>query len=303
MIRKTIKIGKIGLFKVALPYFVIGSGKPAGLIVALQHGGESASLLVIKQLIKEQKKLKGTAIILPVVNPFGQIFGQRNEIIEGKDLNRSFPGNEKGDFTGRLAARIFSLSKKADVVLDLHNFSRLSPVMAGFTAGKKENQKEVIRLLKLFNPEVVWQTNPDQGEDKRFKGTLDEALAKANKPSIFIETPNISRVTRGQIERVKEGILNVFEGYTRQTVKTKREIPVFQAKYIYSDQAGIFTPKVKPLEKIKKGSILGGITLIPEFKEVLIESPYNGVVLTIKPQEVVRLGSKIGSLGEKMGVL
>jgi len=303
MIKKTLKIGKIGLFKVALPYLVIGSGKPAGLIVALQHGGESASLLVIKQLIKEQKKLKGTAIIIPVANPFGQIFGQRNEIIESKDLNRSFPGNKNGDFTSRLACAIFALGKKSDFILDLHNFSRFSPVIAGFSSSQGKNQKAVIKLLKIFNPEIVWETKPNQGEDKRFKGTLDEAFTNINKPSIFVEMPNIFLVTAGQIARVKKGILNVFKEFNRQTIKTKRKIPVFRQKYIYSDQAGIFAPKVKPLEKIKKEGILGGLTLIPEFKEILIKSPYDGVVLTIKPQEVVRTGSKIGSLGEKQNVL
>lgn len=304
MIKKTLKIGKIGLFEVALPYLVIGSGQPAGLIVCLQHGGESASLLVIKQLIKEQKKLRGTAIILPMANPFGQIFDQRNEIIEGQDLNRSFPGNEKSDFTGRLAAQIFSLGKKADFVLDLHNFSRLSPVLAGFSANRGKNQKTVVKLLKLFNPEVVWQTNSDQSEDKRFKGSLDEALSKIGKPSIFIETPNISLVTEKQIERVKKGIFNIFERFNqKEAEKRRKDTPIFRAKYLYSDQSGIFVPKVKPSEKIKKGKILGTLILLPEFQEILVRSPYGGVVLTVKPKEVVRLGSKIGSIGEKVNVL
>lgn len=298
MTKKFLKIGKIGLFEVKIPSIVLGSGQPKGLIVAMQHGGEAASLLVLKKIIKEQKKLKGTAIILPITNPFGQIFGQRNEAIEGRDLNRAFPGNPKSDFTARLANAIFRLCQEVDFVLDLHNFSRLSPVLAGFTKIKGKNQSQVLKMLISFNPEAIWETNPEKGEDERFRGILDETLTKIGKPSIFIEMPNILLVTEKQLEKVKGGIFNVFKKFDQGVdLNELKKIPRFSAKYMYSDSAGIFEPRVESMMKIKKNQVIGKVTLIPSFEEVLIKSPLKGTLLTIKPREVVRTGTKLCSFG------
>jgi len=293
---KTINLGKIGILSVNLPLIKIGSDKPKGLILSLQHGGESSSLFVIEELIKRQEMIKGTILILPIANPFGQIFEQRNEIIENKDLNRNFPGNPKGNFTSKLAAKIFSLAKNCDFVIDLHNFSRLSPVLAGYCQSQKKTDLKVKKMLNLFQPEIVWKTEPSNGEDKRFKGALDQVLTEQKIPSIFIEIPQPGLVEDSQIEKVKQGIINIFNGFYHNL--KINQVKEYKASYIYSNYSGIFESLKKPLDVIRAGQLIGQITLIPEFEKIDIKSEKSGVIISIKPKEVVKLGSKLCSVGQ-----
>jgi len=293
---KKFKVEKIYPLEITLPLIKIGKGGPKGLIISLQHGSEKSSLFVLKELVKEENRVKGTLLILSVTNPFGFIFDQRNEVIEGKDLNRSFPGSKNGDFTSRLANKIISLAKECDFVIDLHNFSRISPVIAGFSQGKDYLLgNKIKKMLTLFNPEAVWITDPEKGEDMRFKGTLDGFLTKKGIPSIFVEMPNINLVKEDQIIRVKEGIINLVNNFNKKKINYD-EIPMFKVKYVYSDYNGIFEPLVKPLAKVNVNEILGKASLFPDFKEVLVRSNTVGTILTIQGKGVIRPGSKLYSI-------
>jgi len=298
---KRLTIGQVGTIQVNIPYLEIGSGSPRGVIMAVQHGGELSPLWVIKKILAKQKFLKGTAVIVPIINIFGMLFSSRNEAIEGKDLNRSFPGNPSGDFTSRLALAITSLCKKADFVIDLHTFSRQTPIIAGFTLDKTKNQTKLFAMTTFFSPEAIWIVDRKRKEDQRFFGTLDESLNKIGISSIFIEMPNYQSVSDKQISKICDGILNIFRLWKKPFSSSAfAKIPKFTATYFYSDLSGLFEPKVKPMTKIKKGQMIGTTTILPSYLTIPIKSPKGGVVLTIKGRDVVRTGTKLLSIGTEI---
>ena len=153
---KELKIGTIGTLAANIPFLIVGFGRPKGVILAAQHGGELSGLFVIADMLKQIKGLIGQAVIVPITNPFGQIFGQRNEVIDGKDLNHQFPGRENGDFTARLANQLLKLCNNADFVIDLHTFSRQTPIVAGFTLDKAKNQAKIIKMINALQPDLAW---------------------------------------------------------------------------------------------------------------------------------------------------
>jgi len=294
---KRVPIGSIGAQSVSLPIIEFGSGQPKGVIVSLQHGGELSPLWIIKDLIEKSEIIQGTATIIPVANPFGFILGARNEPIDGKNLNRQFPGNDQGDFTARLAASIFKVCQPADFVIDLHTFSRQSPFLAGYNIGNNLSlQDQAKKIIQLLKPDIIWKVNEGQGDDKRFSGSLDGALAAKGIPSVFIEMPNYQAIDSKMVTRISNSIQNVFNNFNSLEID-KNNIPEFKAKYIFADQAGIFEPKVSLLEKVKAGQVIGTVSSIPEFDETKITSSVSGVVMTIKGNDVIRTGSKIASIG------
>lgn len=292
---KKVKIGTIGVFQVELPYLVVGRGSPKGVIMAVQHGGELSPLWIIKSLLKLAKKIRGTATIVPIANPFGLITGNRNEAIEDKDLNRQFPGNKNGDFSGRLADKIFALCKNSDFVIDLHTFSRQSPFLAGYSLSKN-TQVEVKKIISLLKPDVAWVIDEKKGEDKRFSGSLDSALARRGIPSVFIEMPNYQTISPSLIARIADGILNVFSNFTER-MPANMIVPEYKAKYLYASTAGLFEPTVPIMKKVTAGQVIGTICELPKFNTKKIITPVSGLVLTLKGKDLIRTGSKIGSIG------
>ena len=290
-----LQIGAVGTFSVEIPYLEVGSGFPKGLITAVQHGGEWSPLWIIKELLKTPPQT-GTMTIIPIANPFGFVFGQRNEVIEGKDPNRQYPGRADGDFSARIADTIFSMAKTLDFVIDLHTFSRQAPFLAGYAQNEKADRYTVEKMIQLLQPDVVWAVDEKKGEDRRFNGSFDGALAREGIPSVFIEMPNYQMISDGLIARIATGVRNVFEGFQAPLGQSK-EIKRFSAKYLYADDAGIFDPLVKPLETVVAGQQIGTVSCFPTFEAKKVITPITGTLLTIKGKDVIRTGTKLGSIG------
>ncbi|MFA0724879.1 succinylglutamate desuccinylase/aspartoacylase family protein, partial [Vibrio sp. 10N.222.49.E5] len=82
-------------------------GRQAGptlMVNAAIHGDELNGVEIARQLTNaiEPNKLKGTLIVVPIVNVFGFIHKSRY-LPDRRDLNRCFPGSEKGSLTSRIA--------------------------------------------------------------------------------------------------------------------------------------------------------------------------------------------------------
>ncbi len=86
-------------------------GRTAGpvlLVCAAIHGDELNGVEIIRRArsFTALNKLRGTLVLVPVVNLFGFIH-QSRYLPDRRDLNRCFPGNEKGSIASRMANIFF----------------------------------------------------------------------------------------------------------------------------------------------------------------------------------------------------
>ena len=110
-----------------LPVRVIRGKKdgPIVFISAAIHGDELNGIEIIRRLRKLSilKKLKGTLILVPIVNIYG-IMTLSRYLPDRRDLNRSFPGTTKGSLASRIAKIFFDeIVSKCDLGIDLHTAS------------------------------------------------------------------------------------------------------------------------------------------------------------------------------------
>jgi predicted deacylase len=85
-------------------------------IVGSMRGNEVQQLYVCSQLVKILKKLESQGKIrpecgievIPCVNPFSVNIGERFWAMDGTDINRMFPGYDKGETTQRIASGVFT---------------------------------------------------------------------------------------------------------------------------------------------------------------------------------------------------
>ncbi len=104
---------------------VIRGARPGAtlLVTAGVHGAEYASIeAAVRVMNTDPQALAGTLVVLPIVNP--PAYTARSiyiNPIDGKNLNRSFPGRADGTYAERLAHWLTTtFIARADAFLDLH---------------------------------------------------------------------------------------------------------------------------------------------------------------------------------------
>lgn len=123
-----------------------GKGGVNILVIGCIHGDE----LIGRSVINELRRLVVSCGTLVTVIANMRAIKAGKRFID-KDLNRSFPGNQKGKNEERLAYVLLPLIKRADIVLDIHSTTTDTTSAVILT---KVN-KSIKQLLSIFNPKRV----------------------------------------------------------------------------------------------------------------------------------------------------
>ena len=109
---------------VEIPIYVLKNGSgPTLLLTGGVHGDEYEGQIALSRLAQTLPvdQLQGRLILMPAVNIPAALNGTRLGPIDGRDLNRCFPGNPGGSFSEMLAHFMDSvIVPLADVSVDLH---------------------------------------------------------------------------------------------------------------------------------------------------------------------------------------
>ena len=110
----------------SIPVIVVNGARPGPVLalVAGSHGTEYASILALQKLAQaaDPAELSGTLIILPLINvpSFAQKVSHLNPV-DGKNMNRFYPGRPDGTQTERVSWAIAKqVVEKCDYLIDLH---------------------------------------------------------------------------------------------------------------------------------------------------------------------------------------
>ncbi|MEQ5869966.1 succinylglutamate desuccinylase/aspartoacylase family protein [Sagittula sp. NFXS13] len=96
---------------------------PVMFVSAAIHGDEVIGVEIVRRLLRAApiNRLSGTLIAVPIVNSFG-FLNQSRYLPDRRDLNRCFPGHERGSLAARLAQLFMSeVVARCDVGIDLHS--------------------------------------------------------------------------------------------------------------------------------------------------------------------------------------
>lgn len=95
--------------------FQFGKGDKAACIVGSFRGNEIQQMYICSRLVQALRDLENSGaicvgkqiLVIPNANPYSMNVGQKFFGMEESDINRMFPGNEKGETTSRIAAALF----------------------------------------------------------------------------------------------------------------------------------------------------------------------------------------------------
>ena len=197
---------------VGLPVAVINGAEQGRTLYmqAASDGDELNGVGVIREVVPrlDPTELAGTVLVVGIVNYHGfQVAEHRNPIDDTK-MNRTYPGDENGTSSERIAAATFDAATRADVVLDLHQGSTSNMIdEVRVRCGPRHRiHDECLELAKAFNcGYVLDQKGPD--------GQLARAAPDEGIPTVDPELGGSVGWDEDSVRRGVEGVFNVLAHY------------------------------------------------------------------------------------------
>lgn len=265
---------------VTMPVQVV-RGKKSGprlFISAAIHGDEINGVEIIRRLLKlpALKRLKGTIIAVPIVNVHGLINHSRY-LPDRRDLNRSFPGTEKGSIAARLAHLLMQeIVCQSTHGIDLHTAAIHRDNLPQIRANLDDEETD--KLARAFNVPVIISSNLRDG-------SLREAAAEYGIPMLLYEAGEALRFDEVSIRAGVKGIINVMralEMLPASRSKSKKHIEPVVARsssWVRAPESGILRAMVALGSRVKKGTLLGVVADPFGETEASITATFSGIVI------------------------
>jgi uncharacterized protein len=259
------------------------------------HGDEVNSIEIARRTFAnvDPSQLTGTLIVLPAINSTG--FRTLNRYMpDRRDLNRFFPGSDKGSVAAIVANEIFTgVVRHCTHLVDLHTGSNLRSNMPQIRVDP--TIPEAAALAREFGVGVVIEDAGPAGSLRReaCKAGIAAIIYEAGPPQVFLER---------EIERGVQGVRNVMAHLGMIATSETRSHSTRLARSVWQrvpvDQGGIYLPIVELGEKVKTGQLLA--TIADPVTDVVhrIEAQESGIVIGMAMPQIVLSGYGLFHIGE-----
>ncbi len=276
-----------------LPVRVIRGKKdgPIVFISAAIHGDELNGIEIIRRfrMLSILKRLKGTVILVPIVNVYG-IMTLSRYLPDRRDLNRSFPGSAKGSLAGRVANIFYDeIVSKCDLGIDLHtgaiHKSNLPQVRTNI-----ENEY-TFNLAKVFGAPVVLHSEIRDG-------SLRAVAQEEGVPILLYEAGEALRFDETSIRIGVHGIVNVLrENNMLPKVLRKKpaKVPVItkSSQWVRASESGMLRT-IKALgDTVQKDEIIAFIDEPLDDVSFEIKASFDGIIIGKSEIPLVQAGDAV----------
>lgn len=274
---------------------------PRLFISAAIHGDELNGVEIIRRLNQERalNRLRGTLITIPIVNVFGVIHHSRY-LPDRRDLNRSFPGSERGSLAGRLADLFMSeIVANATHGIDLHTGALHRDNLPHLRVDLSDPETE--RLAREFGVPVI--INSDLRD-----GSLRQVASEHGIPMLLYEAGEALRFDEISIRAGVKGILNVMRALDmlpKSRYHPKKQVEPLVARssaWVRATESGIFRTFAALGARVAKGEVLGAITSPFGDNNVELLSPTSGIVIGKSKLPLINEGDALFHIARFQGV-
>jgi len=274
----------------------VSRGMEDGPILALtagMHGDEINGMEIVRRILDSglHKPKRGVTVCMPIVNLYGFLNYSR-DVPDGKDINRSFPGNKSGSLASRVAYNLMhEVIPFIDYGIDFHTGGAM-----------RTNYPQVRSVLKdATNMELAQAFCAPFTIDAPFRpNSLRKEAARKGKHVIVYEGGESLRFDQQAIEEGIAGTLRLMKylGMIDTAPEPKEENRmIWSTSWVRAKHAGLFQPTVQCGQRVLKGDWIGTITdPFGEFKEN-IHSAEAGYVVGLNNIPVINAGDALMLIG------
>ncbi|MCC5933103.1 MAG: succinylglutamate desuccinylase/aspartoacylase family protein [Balneolales bacterium] len=283
--------------QIDLPVYIFRGAEagPVLLLTAGLHGNEINGIEIVRKMISEGsvKPSRGTVVAIPIVNIYGFLQSERY-LPDGKDLNRSFPGNQTGSLAQRVAWVLMNeIIPKIDFGIDFHtggaSLSNFPQIRCDFEYGLN------LDLAKMFAPPFIMNS-------AMINKSLRRAAHRIGKHIVVYEGGESLRFDDFAISEGVSGTLRMMKAL--QMIDDAPQ-PAFRPKilsattWIRARYAGIFHTLIQPGDILKRNQLIGTIT--DPFGETTypIKTREGGHVICLNNMPVLNAGDAIAHIGKE----
>ncbi len=288
----------------------IESGPVLGISTGV-HGYEYSPILAGQKLINkiDVETLKGTVILIQAAN-VPSFLGRSPYVnpLDGKNLNRVFPGDPKGTLTDRIAHYISTeVIPKCTHFVDAHSGDAPEDLIpySGYYHNddmpKVSAEGKEMAMHLGFDYILKFQTTGKEYIKKGSPSLYCSAQAfKLGIPAADIECGRLGMVEQGYVKRIVDGLMNLMDGLemTNESPKDMGKVFISESRSsIKSEYTGFFYRSKSAGDYVTKGMKIGYITDFFNQKVQDIYSNANGVILYMLGTPPVNKGETLASIG------
>lgn len=248
---------------------------PTLFVSAAVHGDEIIGVEICRRLLRapQLKKISGTLLVIPIVNSIG-FLNQSRYLPDRRDLNRSFPGTERGSLASRLANLFMrEIVERSDFGIDLHSAAihRMNMPQIRCSASSDKTTE----LAEAFGAPIIMAS-------KLREGSLRQAAQTKNVDILLYEAGEGLRFDELSARVGVSGILRVMGalGMTSRAPKPARKpVSSSSSSWLRAPAGGLLRTFKGVGEAVVTGDVLGIIADPFGETEVDITTNQSGVII------------------------
>ena len=287
-----------------IPVTLIHGAQPGPVLalVAGTHGYEYAPIIALQKVRGQidPAELKGTVILVQVAN-LPSFLGRTiyYSPVDGKNLNRVYPGKADGTVSERIAYTITTeIIARADYVADLHcgdGNEALRPYSYWTKSGNADLDERSRQMALAFGLDHIVIVT-DRPADPQASVYTDNTALTRGKPAITTETGQIGETGPEWVGLVERGVWNLlrhFKMMAGEPEPAEHVVWLDKTEVLRSPQTGLFYAAVKPGYTVAAGGLLGRLTDFFGQPLAEIRAPFAGVVTYVVATPPVSQGEPL----------
>ena len=263
------------------------------------HGDELNGIEILRRFIRELDvtALRGTIILLPLVNVSGFQAKERTVQYDAKDLNRSFPGDPDGTVSEQMAHTIFhEVVSRCDFGIDIHDSGKGSVLLPHPRAHIRNEAGDYdparMEPIAAFGTDIIMLC-------KGMDGVMTiEAARHLSVPAFTVEVGGAMILWEGFIRRALVGLRNVliYQGMLEGNMILPHQQFVIPGEDDISVKApieGMLTLKTELGKAVHRGDTLAEIYNPVTLEREVIQAQQCGVVHDLNVYAKVDAGEDV----------
>ncbi|MEX1038035.1 MAG: succinylglutamate desuccinylase/aspartoacylase family protein [Acidimicrobiia bacterium] len=283
--------------RIELPFARLSTGSTASLPVAVingrstgpnmwisgaVHGDELNGVEIVRRVMRQldAKSLRGALIAVPIVNPLGFIHESRY-LPDRRDLNRAFPGSERGSSAARLAHLFMTeIVAQCSVGIDCHTATGHRTNAPQIRADIED--PETMKLARAFGaPFTIHARARD--------GSLREAATSRGITMLLYESGQAHRFDEPAIEAGVTGIMRCLRSLGMIDARLPRAAPtrVFRrTQWVRARRGGLVRVFPALGERVERGDAIAEISDAFGYRPTSVKVTESGWVVgrSLNPQ-------------------
>jgi N-alpha-acetyl-L-2,4-diaminobutyrate deacetylase len=307
-----------GWANLLMPITVIRNGSgPTVLLMAGNHGDEYPGQVAILKLMRELSpdQVHGRLIMIPVLNIPASKAATRLSPLDGKNLNRCFPGRADGTVSEMIAHFCSTvLFPQADVVIDIHTGGRSTdfyPCAHMHLVPDREQRRRMVEGTLAWNTDFAFLYTDIAGT-----GLLPVEAERQGKVVITTEMGGGEPISAAVHRTTQHGLRNVLIhlGLLGGREQTRADLGLPPTRWVqslsrddyrFAPESGIYENLVDLGAAVASGQPVGQIHFIerPDREPAVVVAPTDGILIATRGPALVAQGDCVACIAHDVDPL